>query len=99
MAIGWGGAASCWPLRFTSRPGRAMSRVRMVRATVSSSSGVTSPRMAVQRIRLWASTAHCSQAELAWKLPGGDVFESGAFFEVADRELDDGVVAVELVER
>ena len=67
----------------------------MVRATVSSSSARMSPRMTVQRIRLWASTAHCSQAELAWKLPGGDVVEPGAFFEVADRRArrrrgDDG---------
>ena len=70
----------------------------MVRATVSSPSTRTSPRMAVQRIRLWASTAHCSQAELAWKLPGGDVVEPGPFFEVADGEFDDGVVAVEPVD-
>ncbi len=27
-------------------------------------------------------------------VPGGDVFETGAFFEVADGELDNGVVAV-----
>ncbi len=32
------------------------------------------------------------------KLSGGDAFETGTFFEVADREFDDGVVAVELVE-
>ena len=70
----------------------------MVRATISWSSTRTLPRMVVQRIRLWASTAHCSQARLAWKLPGRDVFESGAFFEVADGELDDGVVTVELVD-
>ena len=29
---------------------------------------------------------------------GGDVFESGSFFEVADGELDDGVATVELVD-
>ena len=56
------------------------------------------PMVAVQRIRLLARTAHCNQALLAWKLPDGHVVEAGTFFEVADRELDDGVVAVELVE-
>ena len=34
---------------------------------------------------------------VGWVVPGGDVFESGAFFEVADGELDDGVFSVELV--
>ena len=59
------------PARLTSRPGSAISRVRMVRATVSSPSTRASLMMAVHRIRLWASTAHCSHAELAWKLPEG----------------------------
>ena len=53
--------------------------------------------VAVQRGGLWASTAHCSQALLASKSPGGDVLEPGAFFEVADGELDHGVVAMEPV--
>ena len=48
-----------------------MSRVRTVRATVSRSTGLGSPMVAVQRIRLLASTAHCGQALLAWKLPDG----------------------------
>ena len=46
------------PLRFTSRPGIAMSRVRTVRATVSSPFGVMSPIVAVHRVKLWARTAH-----------------------------------------
>src|SRR5260370_966664 len=45
------------PARLTRRPGSAMSRVRMVRATVSSSTGPTSPMVAVHRMRLLASTA------------------------------------------
>ena len=69
-----------------------------MRATTSWFSTRALPRVAVQRIMLWARTAHCSQAELAWKLPDGTVFESGAFFEVADGELDDGVLAVEPVD-
>ena len=70
----------------------------MVRVTVSWSSGCTSPSRAVQRMRLWASTAQPSQAALAKNLPGRAVLEPGAFFEVADGELDGGVVAVELVD-
>ena len=58
-------------LRLTSRPGRARSRVRMVRVTVSWSSGWTSPSRAVQRMRLWASTAQPSQAALAKNRPDG----------------------------
>ena len=54
--------------------------------------------VAVQRMRLWASTAHCSQAQLAEKLPGGAVLQPGAFFEVADGELDAGVGPVEGVD-
>ena len=54
--------------------------------------------MAVQRIRLWASTAHCSHAELAWKLPEGMCSSPAPSFEVADGELDDGVVSVEPVD-
>ena len=70
----------------------------MVRATINWSSTRALPMMVVQRIRLWARTAHCSQTLLAWKLPGRDVLEPGAFFEVADGELDDGVMSVELVD-
>ena len=54
--------------------------------------------VAVQRMRLWASTAHCSQAPLAWKFPDGHVFQPGALFEVADVELDHGVLTVEGVD-
>jgi hypothetical protein len=32
------------------------------------------------------------------EVPGRDVFEPGALFEVADREFDDGVLTVELVD-
>jgi len=32
------------------------------------------------------------------EVPRRDVLEAGAFFEVADREFDDGVVTVELVD-
>ena len=45
--------------------------MRTVRATTRCSSGVISPNMAVQRMRLWARTAHTSQAALALKLPEG----------------------------
>ena len=47
----------------------------------------------VQRSRLCASAAITVQAALALKLPGGEVRER-LVFEVADRELDDGVLAV-----
>ena len=63
------------PERFTIRAGRAMSRVRMVRATVSDSTA--SPMVAVQRMRLWASTAAWSQAELAEKFPDGQCSSLG----------------------
>ena len=49
--------------------GHGEERVLTVRATVSGSTG--SPMVAVQRMRLWASTAHWSQAPLAEKLPEG----------------------------
>ncbi len=58
------------PARLTRRPGTAMWRVRTVRATACST-GPTTPSVAVQRRRLWASTAHCSQALLALKWPEG----------------------------
>ncbi len=45
--------------------------MRTVRATVSWSSGVISPSMAVQRMRSWASAAHTSHAALAKKCPDG----------------------------
>ena len=86
------------PARLTSRPGRLISRVRTVRATVKWSSTRTLPRVVVQRIRLWASTVHCSQAELAWKLPDGTCSRPAPSFQVADGELDDGVVTVEAVD-
>ena len=87
------------PLRLTSRPGRASRRVRMVRVTVSWSSGWTPPRRAVQRMRLWASTAQAEPGGVGEEPSGRAVLEAGAFFEVADGELDGGVVAVELVDR
>ena len=59
------------PARLTRRAGRAIRRVRTVRATVAWPTGPNSPMVAVQRRRLWASTAHCSHALLALKLPEG----------------------------
>ena len=59
------------PERLTSRPGTDKNRVRTVRATVSCSSGVMSPSMALQRMRSCASTAHTSHAALAKKCPEG----------------------------
>ncbi len=59
------------PLRLTIRPAMVSSRVRTVRATTSWFSTRTLPVIAVQRIMLWARTAHCNQALLAWKLPEG----------------------------
>jgi len=72
----------------------------MVRATTRRPgpvSGSMWPRVTVQRMRLWANTAQTSQAAFARKLSGRDVFEAGAFFEVADVQLDHGVVAVEQI--
>ena len=83
------------PERFTMRAGTARMRVLTVRATVSVSTG--SPMVAVQRMRLWASTVHWSQAELAEKLPEGQC-QPGAFFEVGYGQLDAGVLTVERVD-
>ena len=69
---------------------------RQVRATVSVSRG--SPMVALQRMRLWASTVHWSQAELAEKLPEGQSFQPGAFFEVGYGQFDAGVLTVEHVD-
>lgn len=66
----------------------------MVRVTVSWVSGCTWPSRALQRVRLWASTAQPSQAAFAKNRPGGAVLHAGAVFEVADGEFDGGVVAV-----
>ena len=63
----------------------------MVRAVGITVSG--RPIMVVQRSRLCASAAITVQAALARNLPGGEVRE-GLVFEVADRELDHGVLAV-----
>ena len=65
------GSRRVGPARLRSRPGRLIRRVRIVRATVSSAPTRTSPKVAVRRIRLWASTVHRSHAELGWKLPDG----------------------------
>ena len=51
------------------------------------------PSRLVQRSRLCARQAITVQAALALKLPGGEVRER-LVFEVADGELDDGVLAV-----
>ena len=50
------------------------------------------------RMRLWASTVHCSQAPLAEKFPDGHVFHPSPFLEVADVELHSGVLTVEGVD-
>ena len=60
--------------------------------------GVDVAERAVQRMRLWASTAQREPGGVGEEPPGGAVLEPGAFFEVADGELDAGVVAVELVD-
>ena len=78
------------------RAGTARIRVLTVRATVSAST--VSPMVAVQRMRLWASTVHCSQAEFAEKLPEGRWLEPGAFFEVAYGQFDAGVGTVKGVD-
>ena len=70
----------------------------MVRVTVSCSAGCTSPSRAVQRIRLWASTAQASQAALAKNRPDGQCSRPAPPLQVADGELDRGVIAVELVD-
>src|SRR5436190_22664340 len=52
-----------------------------------------SPMSVVQRVRLWAMQAITVQALLAAELAGGEMRER-LVFEVADRQLDDGVLAV-----
>ena len=73
------------------RPGSASRRRRRVRAARTVRSG--RPSRPVQRSRLWASAAITVQAALAKKLPGGEVRER-LVFEIADAQLDDGVLAV-----
>ncbi len=50
------------PAMFTRRAGLATRHMRTVRATVERSIGPRWPSVAVQRMRLWANIAHCSQA-------------------------------------
>jgi hypothetical protein len=59
------------PAVLTRRPGTASTRKRTVEATVNRSSAWTLPGEAVQRNRLWARTAHPSQAALAKNRPEG----------------------------
>ena len=73
------------------RPGSASSRRRRVRAVRIVVAGRA--RIWVQRSRLCASAAITVQAALAVNVPGREVRER-LVFEVADRELDDGVLAV-----
>ena len=68
------------PERLTTRPGTAMSYMRTLRATISSRGGRGLPSVALQRMRLWASTAQHSQApavgrmsRVPWNLGGGPV--------------------------
>lgn len=74
-----------------SRPGRASSRRRRVRAARTVWPG--RPGTEVQRSRLWARQAMPVQAALAVNLPDGKC-ASALVFEIADAELDDGVLAV-----
>ena len=74
-----------------SRPGMVSSRRRRVRAVGTVVSG--SPISLVQRSRLCASAAITVQAALAANCAGWEVRER-LVFEVADREFDDGVLAV-----
>jgi hypothetical protein len=57
--------------------------VRMVRATTRCSSGVISPNMAVQRMRLWARAAHTSQAPEAPSVPSCGLGTAAAGHELA----------------
>ena len=81
------------PDRFTSTAARATSRVRR---------GVVGGRRRVgERGGPVADVVgeHCAGEPCAVRavVPGGDVLKAGAFFEVADGELDNGVGAVEPV--
>ena len=85
------------PLRLTRQPGRASTRERTVRATVSWPSGYIPPIRAVQRMRLWANGAG-QPGRVAEELSGGAMLEPSPFLEVTDGQFDSGVVPVELID-
>ena len=70
----------------------------MVRATISWSSTRTLPSDGGPADQVVGEDRALQPCRVGVEVPGRDVFESGAFFEVADRELDDGVLAVEPVD-
>ncbi len=67
------------------------------RATVSVSLVRVPPRIVVQRMRLCAERGAGQPGAIGGEVTGRHVLEPGAFFEVADREFDYGMVTVELV--
>ncbi len=73
------------------RPGIESSRRRRVRATRTVAPG--RPRTVVQRSRLCARAAITVQAAFGAVVPGREVLKR-LVFEVADDELDDGVLAM-----
>ena len=96
MASGRGARRVGLPERFTIRAGTASSRVRMVRATVSASTG--SPMVARPADEVVGQHGALQPGGVGGEVAGGAVFEPGAFFEVADGQLDAGVLTVEGVD-
>lgn len=86
------------PERLTSRPGIARSRVRRVRATINWFSTRTRPAIAVPADHVVSEDGALQPNAVGVEVAGRDVLESAALFEVADREFDNGVLTVELVE-
>ena len=79
-----------------SRPGSAISQRRIVRAVRQVES--SRPSCPTQRERLWARQAITVQARVGGEAAGGEVGER-LVLEVADRELDLGVLAMLGVDR
>ena len=86
------------PERLTSRAGMASSRVRTVRATTSWSSTRVVAECGGPAGQVVGEDCALQPGRVGVEVAGGDVVESGAFFEVADGELDDGVLAVERID-
>ena len=86
------------PERLTIRPGIAIIRVRRVRATISWFSTRVLPKIAVQRDHVVGEHSTLQPGRVGVEVSRRDVLETGAFFQVTDRELDHSVLAVELVD-
>ena len=85
------------PLRLTRRPGRASTRVRTVRATVQLIVGMDVAQTGTPADEVVGQHRAGEPCRVGEEAPRGTVLEARSFLQVADGQLDRGVLAVERV--